>query len=348
VWRLDLPDEERFDRVTRLATRLLGAPISLISLVTENIQWFKSAQGLKDSELERKTSFCGHAIMGEETFVVEDAGKDGRFFDNPLVTGEPRIRFYAGHPLHAEDGSRVGTLCVIDRAPRKLSAEELEILRDLAAIAESELQHGLLTETQRQLVAKLEDLERKALVDAVTRLWNRGAIIELLRGELVRAQGGSPLALALIELDHWKDIGREAGAAADAVLTEAGLRLRQSIRAFDMVGRYGDASFLVMLSGCKPGKARALADGMRAGLAATPMATSARRHVTASIGLASYNGRYSDPAVMIGAAEAALFRAIKAGGNRVEMETPKEGSGLLSQLFSTRELPPQTRRSPKQ
>jgi len=132
--------EERFDRITRLAAHMLGTPIALVSLVTDNSQWLKSTQGLNITETPRDVSFCGHAILGEHTLVVENAAEDPRFSDNPLVTGDPNIRFYAGHPLRTADGSQVGTLCVIDQVPRKLTNDQLKTLRDLAAMAEAELQ----------------------------------------------------------------------------------------------------------------------------------------------------------------------------------------------------------------
>jgi len=148
------PSEERFDRITRLASKLLGTPIALVSLIADKCQWFKSVHGLDATETPREVSFCGHAILGDNTFVVENAAQDPRFSDNPVVTGDPNVRFYAGHPLHSQDGSRVGTLCVIDRTPRKLTLEQMEVLRDLAALVETELQRGQLSETQRDLIRK--------------------------------------------------------------------------------------------------------------------------------------------------------------------------------------------------
>jgi GAF domain-containing protein len=133
---LDTPAEERFDRITRLARKVFDAPIALVSLVDAERQWFKSAQGLNVAQTPRETSFCGHAILQDRVFVVEDAARDGRFADNPLVTGDPRIRFYAGYPLRTASGHRVGTLCVIDRRPRDPGEEELRALEDLGSLAE--------------------------------------------------------------------------------------------------------------------------------------------------------------------------------------------------------------------
>jgi phosphoribosyl 1,2-cyclic phosphodiesterase/GAF domain-containing protein len=136
---LDTPPEAGFDRVTRLARRLFRVPIALVSLVDQDRQWFKSRQGLAATQTPRDVSFCAHAILADEPLVVPDARLDPRFADNPLVTGDPHIRFYAGQPLRAPDGSRIGTLCIIDRRPRRMEAGEREALRDLSALVEAEL-----------------------------------------------------------------------------------------------------------------------------------------------------------------------------------------------------------------
>src|SRR4051794_6119309 len=136
---LDTPPEERFDRITRVARCLFDVPIALITLVDATRQWFKSRQGLDVCETGREVSFCAHAILADEPLVVPDAVQDARFADNPLVTGEPYGRFYAGVPLHGAGAHRLGTLCLLDRRPRELSAAELQLLHDLAAWAENEL-----------------------------------------------------------------------------------------------------------------------------------------------------------------------------------------------------------------
>lgn len=136
---LDTPAEERFDRLTRLARQLFGTQIALISLVDENRQWFKSRQGLDACETGRDISFCGHAILADAIFEISDTRLDLRFADNPLVTGPPHIRFYAGAPLKTTDGYNIGTLCIIDDQPRQLTAEEHHALRDLADCVEAEI-----------------------------------------------------------------------------------------------------------------------------------------------------------------------------------------------------------------
>jgi|GEM_PF-322044 len=136
---LDTPAEERFDRLTRLAKDLFKVRIALISLVDSDRQWFKSKQGLQACETPRNISFCGHAILSNTVLYVPNALEDPRFADNPLVTGEPHIRFYAGAPLSTLEGYRIGTLCIIDDKPHTLSADELHRLRELADCVQEEL-----------------------------------------------------------------------------------------------------------------------------------------------------------------------------------------------------------------
>jgi len=137
---VDTDEEARFDRIARLATMVTGSPIALISLLTSTRQWFKARVGLEPRETPRDWAFCSHAVLQDELFVVEDAFGDDRFRENPLVTGDPKIRFYAGVPLRDRAGHPLGTLCVIDREPRRLRTSEVQGLLDLAAIAAAEIQ----------------------------------------------------------------------------------------------------------------------------------------------------------------------------------------------------------------
>jgi phosphoribosyl 1,2-cyclic phosphodiesterase/CheY-like chemotaxis protein len=136
---LDTEPEERFDRITRLAAALFHVPMAVISLVDEDRQWFKSCLGLNAKETPRDAAFCAHVVYSREPMIVPDAFQDVRFADNPVVINEPRIRFYAGYPLMLDDGSCVGTLCLLDTRPRTLEGSDLERLHDLADLALREL-----------------------------------------------------------------------------------------------------------------------------------------------------------------------------------------------------------------
>lgn len=162
---LDSSDEERFDRITRLIRQMFRTDIVLVSLVDAERQWFKSRQGLDACETGRDISFCGHAILDSKIFEVPDATKDIQFADNPLVTGPPHIRFYAGAPLAASNGQRLGTLCIIDSKPRHLTAAERKALRDFADCIETEVNQ--VHERQLQHLLDESSYRSKAILAAV-------------------------------------------------------------------------------------------------------------------------------------------------------------------------------------
>lgn len=163
---LDTRPEQRFDRITTIAQHLFGVPIALISLVDTNRQWFKSCQGLSASETSRDISFCGHAINDNSIFYIPDTLEDPRFADNPLVTEPPNIRFYAGAPLTLLDGSRIGTLCIIDSTPRNLTPEQLADLRNLADWAQEEFNTLALNDAMKLIREK--EIQLHSILSGIT------------------------------------------------------------------------------------------------------------------------------------------------------------------------------------
>lgn len=242
---LDTPEEERFDRLTRMARRMFRVPTALVSLVDENRQWFKSRDGLDACETPRDVSFCGHAILGNDIFLINDATRDARFADNPLVTGPPHVRFYAGCPLRGPGGHKIGTLCILDTVARSFDSDDAAALRDLAAVVEDEL-------------AALQT----ATTDELTRISNRRGFLQLAQHSLnmcVRQQ--QPATLAFIDLDQFKPINDKFGhAEGDYALQAFADLMRHSFRCTDLFARLGGDEFVVLLSGADHADAHVVID----------------------------------------------------------------------------------------
>ncbi|WKK79185.2 GAF domain-containing sensor histidine kinase [Marivirga arenosa] len=153
---LDSEKEKDFDDLVDLASAICDVPISLITLIDENRQWFKAKKGLKVESTDRDISFCGHAINYDDIFIVENAVADKRFYDNPLVTDDPNIRFYAGMPIKSEKGFNLGTLCVIDSKPKKLNETQIAALKTLSTQATKLIE---LRDKKHELEKKNHDLE---------------------------------------------------------------------------------------------------------------------------------------------------------------------------------------------
>ena len=231
---LDTPSEERFDRITRMARRLFGVEMCVFSLVDADRQWFKSKMGLENCETPRDISFCGHAITKAGPLVVPDAFDDERFHDNPLVTGPPNVRFYAGHPVCCPDGHRIGAFCLIDSNPRTLTDDELKTLGDFAKLIEDEI-----------------NVTAQAVVDELTGVANRRGFNMFANQTLeVCRRTGTPAELAYFDLDGFKAVNDTYGhVAGDDVLKYFAELLVNCFREADAVGRLGGDEFAVLLVG---------------------------------------------------------------------------------------------------
>jgi diguanylate cyclase (GGDEF)-like protein len=268
---LDTDPEDRFDRITRLAQRVFGTSIATFTLVDADRQWFKSEVGAAGNENPRDISFCSHAILDPDTTVIEDARTDERFSDNPLVTGEPNIRFYAGHPVAGPGGELLGTLCVIDDKPRSPADFDAEALREFAAMVEAE-------------VASLS----LAIGDELTGLTNRRGF-EMLGERLAGAARrlDLPLSAVYADLDNMKPIndtyGHESG---DAALREVADVLSSTLRASDLVARLGGDEFCALLVGAAAGAAPSLIARVEGALAERNAAAARPWQLSLSLGVA--------------------------------------------------------------
>ncbi|MBB1328440.1 sensor domain-containing diguanylate cyclase [Pseudoalteromonas sp. SR43-7] len=230
---LDTSHEERFDRVTRIAKRMFNVSISLVTLIDEDRQWFKSRQGLDAPELPRETSFCGHTINQDELLIIPDTAQDKRFFDNPFVAGDPKVRFYAGFPLKLRQGVIIGTLCLADNKPRHLNDEEKQLLRDLGTLVEQEIQSIQL-----------------ATIDELTRISNRRGFLNLAEHTLnICRRNKVSMSFILFDLNKFKQINDVYGHhEGDFVLNKFAQIMLSSFCDCEVIGRLGGDEFVVMLS----------------------------------------------------------------------------------------------------
>ncbi|MFB0699917.1 GGDEF domain-containing protein [Pseudomonas protegens] len=290
---LDTSPEERFDRLTRLAKRLFNVPIALVSLVDADRQWFKSCVGLDVSETSRDISFCGHAILGDQILTVPDAGLDERFHDNPLVVGAPGIRFYAGCPLTVTNGSKLGTLCLIDIKPRDLDDEDRALLRDLARMAEQELA-----------------AVQMASMDELTLLSNRRGFEALARHALgVCKRLEKPATLLFFDLNDFKQINDTYGhAEGDGALKTFADVLRIAFRESDVIGRLGGDEFVALLTAADHVETSAIMARLRDILDERNATLKRGYDIRFSVGQIEYDaGRHPDIEALLADADKAMY-----------------------------------------
>jgi len=230
---LDTRDDERFDRLTRLARKIFQVPVVLISLLDRERQWLLACEGLGIRETPRNISFCGHAILQDGAFIVNDATTDDRFHDNPLVTGEPYIRFYAGYPVHLPSGDVAGTLCLIHTHPRPFNDDDIASLKDLAFIVEDEFQ-----------------VIGMAMTDSLTGITNRRGFYRTGEKRFRRLnERNAAFSLIFFDLDKFKPINDLWGhAEGDEVLKVFSTLLVQFLKPGDIAGRLGGDEFAVLIT----------------------------------------------------------------------------------------------------
>lgn len=322
---LDTAPDGVFDRIVRLATQLFHVPMATIGIVDANRVWFKARCGLDLHEAERQSWPCAAAILKPSIWVVEDAQRDDGLHDNPYVTGVPGFRFYAGAPLTTIDGYNVGTLALLDRQPRRLSASEISGLQDLASLVMHELELRVAArrtwELEETLLGKIlrekQCTQYIARHDHVTGLGNRRMLDESIAVEInrVRRHGGA-LSLMMADIDHFRQINDRLGhAIGDDVLQRFGELLRAQVRPTDMVARFEADEFVALMPHTRLAEAYRTSERIRGTLSGHPFGP-VGRPVTASLGVAELMPEES-PESLLRRARAALTRAKRCGRDKV-------------------------------
>ncbi|MBS7458654.1 sensor domain-containing diguanylate cyclase [Coralloluteibacterium stylophorae] len=330
---LDTAPEIAYDDLVRIATGICGTPMGTVSLIDADRQWFKARHGVEGQETPRSVSFCGHAILHpDELLIVPDTHTDPRFRDNPMVTGAPHVRFYAGAPVSVDEGQALGTLCVFDTEPKLLSAFQTDALAALARqvgillrLRRTARELGLQLREQawyetelRRYQAELESqnatLSELSQTDPLTRLPNRRAFDQALFNALaMRREGDATLAVAVLDIDHFKTINdRHGHAIGDEVLVALAELLRSTAGSRGVFARYGGEEFVYFHPDCSPDSMRRQCDHLRESI----QYMQGPVRVTASIGYAVHEPG-EDAAALMARADRALYMAKHGGRNRV-------------------------------
>ncbi|ODT21224.1 MAG: hypothetical protein ABS35_17890 [Kaistia sp. SCN 65-12] len=292
--------DDALDRITRLVTNTLGVRSSAISVIGRDTQWLLSTHGLTRCASPRCDSFCSHVVALDRHVGVPDARRDIRFAGNPLVTGDPDIRFYLGVPLRAPEGFVVGALCAVDDRPQEVQERHVEILTDLAA-----------------LVMDRVELHLAAAIDGLTGALRHNAFLSEAGRDFQRAvRSDEPLSCLMIDADHFKSVNDRFGhARGDQVLSLIGTICKSMCRAGDYTGRVGGEEFCVMLPGVAEGDALAVAERLRVQIHAASMAAPDLPAVTVSIGAATLGPDDTAISDVMARADGALYAAKHAGRN---------------------------------
>lgn len=299
---LDTPREPGFDRVATLVRLIFGVETSVVSMIDAHRQWYKAAEGTNDSEVPRDISFCRHVLGSGEAMVIPDASLDDRFRDNPLVTADRGVRFYAGMPLTTGDGFNVGTICAIDSNPRQFSIREVAILRELAAVATNEL-----------------ELRRLATTDGLTGINTRRAFKEDAQKYVALSRRHrSQMSAIAFDIDRFKAVNDTYGhAAGDTVLKAVTQAVTATLRQSDLFGRLGGEEFGIILPDADEAAAMAVAEKLRHAMlelrfpGSRPALT-----VSASFGIATLDPGQDDYDSLMLKADEALYVAKGTGRNK--------------------------------
>lgn len=298
---LDTPAEAPFDRITKLIRVVLNVPISTVSLIDQDRQWFKSCVGMPSVEMPREQSICTHTIRSHEPLLIPDTLLDDRFATLPCVTGEPLLRSYAGIPLCSPDGYNLGSLCALDTKPRTFEPAQVDVMKNFAALVVEEL-----------------ELRRIAQVDSLTEAaTRRSLVLEMEKAISTFRRSGRPATLLVLDVDHFKTVNDTHGhGVGDSVLRDVCATLMPMLRREDMVGRLGGEEFGVLLTATDAAQGVATAERLRKAIEELRFSGSSPFRVTASFGVAELESECDNPNGWLARADGALYAAKRSGRNR--------------------------------
>ena len=320
---LDTPSEASFESIASLARIVFQAPVALMTFVDKDRQWLKAKQGLTVCETPRDISFCTHTIKYNEPLIVRDAIKDALFSNNPLVVGEPFIRFYIGSPLQTPAGFNIGSLCVIDYVPRDPTADQIQSLQALAKLVVDQL-----------------ELRQLATTDSLTGLLTRRALLAQARKEFTRYQRSNrQFGVIAFDLDHFKTINDEHGhPMGDTVIREVCAVSKNQLREQDIFGRMGGEEFGIFLPETNADEALLVADRIRSTVESIRIGGSTETvRITASFGVSEAQESDQSVSDAMVRADKALYVA-KSNGRNCCVRSPTEdtnSSCLLSRGASS-------------
>jgi diguanylate cyclase (GGDEF)-like protein len=318
---LDTGPDPQIDALLRLAQQIFGFRVVLVTLMDNQRHWFKGRRGTALTDAPRNISFCGHAIHSDAILEVPNALADERFAGNPLVTGDPAVRFYAGIALHAPGGSRIGSFCMFDDQPSALSAQHRQSMQDFARLIEGLFEAHMLRRQRKQLLVELDGAERRALLDPLTQLINREGLNKMLHTYISHAEReGLLVGFIYGDLDYFKKINDEHGhGVGDEVLVEVAQRLVAAIRPDDLALRMGGEELAVLALVNSHDQLDAIGERVREAIASQPFELAeGRLNVTISLGTAlAKPDEIDDSLHLIDQADRALYLAKQGGRNCV-------------------------------